>query len=198
MLIYLLSNDNFYTGMSREYSGAIPPANSTTIAPPEYVDGYLRKFDPVKETWSQVPYAPPVDERTLEQAKLEKTQQIDNETSAAIFDGFTYTVDGAPYHFSYDALDQQNFVDAASMAILTEGSPNPPSVNWNAYSIVEPAAEGEDQPKPTLVRLTLNPKAFIDLYVNGAMAHKATKMEAGGVRKEAVKAATTNAEVDAV
>ena len=74
---------------------------------------------------------------TLEEAKAAKRAQIDAETSAAIISGFDYEIDGTPYHFSYDAFDQQNFVDTASMCQLAlAGTPGlPESVTWNSYTV---------------------------------------------------------------
>ena len=97
-------------------------------------------------------------------------------------------------HFSYDSFDQQNFADSANVAALTisgvEGLPS--AVTWNAYRNYTADTGGE------LVRLTLDPTAFLALYTGGALAHKAAKMEAGGRRKAAVEAATTIDEVEAV
>lgn len=43
-------------------------------------------------------------------------------------------MDGVSYHFSYDSFDQQNFVDTANVALLTQmgGKGLPESVAWNA------------------------------------------------------------------
>lgn len=125
----------------------------------------------------------------LEEVKAVKVAQIDAETSAAIIAGFDYEVDGTPYHFSYDAFDQQNFVDTASMCQLAlAGTPGlPSSVTWNSYT-----AGGE------LVQQTFDAAAFLTLYTSGAMAHKAAKMAEGGARKAKVAAAQTVKEVEAV
>lgn len=119
-------------------------------------------------------------EPTLE----ERLSTIDAETSAAILGGFEYTVDGEPLHFPYDSFDQQNFADTANACLLSlQGIPGlPDSVTWNAY---RPEPEG----KKTLVRLTLTATDFLALYTAGALAHKATQMEAGGQRKAALEAA---------
>ena len=145
--------------------------------------------------------APPVptEEELLEQAKTKKIAVIDAQTSSAITAGFEYEIDpgtgtAESLHFSYDSFDQQNFADSANVAALTisgvEGLPS--SVTWNAYRNYTADTGGE------LVRLTLDPTAFLALDTGGALAHKAAKMEAGGRRKAAVEAATTIEEVEAV
>lgn len=145
--------------------------------------------------------APPVptEEELLEQAKTKKIAVIDAQTSSAITAGFEYEIDpgtgtAESLHFSYDSFDQQNFADSANVAALTisgvEGLPS--SVTWNAYRNYTADTGGE------LVRLTLDPTAFLALYTGGALAHKAAKMEAGGRRKAAVEAATTIEAVEAV
>ena len=145
--------------------------------------------------------APPVptEEELLEQAKTKKIALIDAQTSSAITAGFEYEIDpgtgtAESLHFSYDSFDQQNFADSANVAALTisgvEGLPS--SVTWNAYRNYTADTGGE------LVRLTLDPTAFLALYTGGALAHKAAKMEAGGRRKAAVEAATTIEAVEAV
>lgn len=121
----------------------------------------------------------------LESQKKLKLAAIDEETSAAILAGFGYTVQGETYHFSYDSFDQGNFTDAASAATLATMMQKDQSVTWNAYR------EGGE-----LVRLDLNVTEFLDLFTNGALAHKSAMMEQGGVRKAAVMAATSAEEVD--
>lgn len=139
---------------------------------------------------------------TLEEAKAAAVARIDKETSEAILAGFDYEIDpgtGATeyLHFSYDSFDQQNFADSANVALLslsvsprTEGLPT--SVTWNAYRSYRPETGGE------LVRLSLDPAGFLDLYTGGALAHKARQMEIGGRRKAAVAAAETVADVESV
>lgn len=127
---------------------------------------------------------------TLEEAKTDAVKKVDNATSAAILAGFDYETDpgtgtAESLHFSYDTFDQQNFADSANVATLAmsgvEGLPE--SVTWNAYRNWTTESGGE------LVRLTLTPATFLELYTVGALTHKATQMEIGGARKEAVEAA---------
>ena len=126
---------------------------------------------------------------TLEEVKAAKVAQIDAETSAAIIAGFDYEVDGTSYHFNYDAFDQQNFVDTASMCQLAlAGTPGlPSSVAWNSYTV----------PGGELVQQTFDAAGFLTLYTSGAMAHKAARMAEGGARKAKVAAAQTVEEVEA-
>lgn len=121
----------------------------------------------------------------LDNQKRLKLEAIDTETSAAILGGFDHAVQGETLHFSYDQFDQGNFTDAASAATLATMTQQDQTVTWNAYR-----ADGE------LVRLALNVPEFIDLFTNGALAHKAAKMEEGGRRKAAVMAAVTREEVE--
>lgn len=120
----------------------------------------------------------------LADAKARKNAAIDHDTSTAILGGFEYTIGDTALHFSYDSFDQQNFADAANAALLATISQSTQRVTWNAYR------EG------VLVRLDLDVPQFLDLYANGALAHKARCMEAGGQRKAVVEAATTVQEVN--
>ena len=128
-------------------------------------------------------------EKSLEELKAGKVIQIDSETSAAILAGFEYTIDGTPYHFSYDSFDQQNFSDTANMCQLAlAGTPGlPTSVVWNSYL-----------PDGTLVQQTFDAQSFLALYTAGAMQHKATQMTIGGQRKAKVWAAQTKEEIEAI
>ncbi len=139
---------------------------------------------------------------TLKEAKAAAVARIDRETSEAILAGFEYEIDpgtgtAEPLHFSYDSFDQQNFADSANVALLSmsvslqaEGLST--SVTWNAYRNYAPDTGGE------LVRLTLDPAAFLALYTGGALAHKARRMDIGGRRKAAVAAAETVEDVESV
>lgn len=126
---------------------------------------------------------------SLESVKKRKIEQIDQETSNKILAGFDYNIDGMAYHFSYDSFDQQNFVDTVSMCQLSllDTSGVPATVTWNSY-----LADG------TLVQHQFDAKTFTDLYVNGAMKHKATQMDLGGQRKLAVEKAQTVEEVEKI
>lgn len=136
-----------------------------------------------------VPDPEPV-QPTLEEMKAAKLVQIDAETSAEILAGFVYEIDGVRYRFSYDAFDQQNFADTANVCILKlNGAAGlPDSVVWNSYSI----------PDGDLVRQTFDAAGFLQLYTDGALAHKNSVMQEGGARKSAVEAATTIEEVEAL
>lgn len=154
-----------------------------------YVDGQpytVKDYGPLPTGWSDTPPLP-----TLDEARAAKLSAIDEQTSAAILAGFDYAVDkGDTLHFSYDAFDQQNFADTANACLMlkagAQGLPN--SVTWNAY-------RGEAR---ELTRLTLTTDQFLSLYAGGALAHKAVQMEEGGRRKQAVEAATSVEEVEAV
>lgn len=127
---------------------------------------------------------------SLSEAKANAVAMIDRSTSAAITAGFDYEMDpgtgtAETLHFSYDSFDQQNFADTANVATLALSGVKglPTSVTWNAYRNYTIDTGGE------LVRLTLEPSSFLELYTSGALSHKAMQMEIGGVRKEAIEAA---------
>ncbi|MCC8193899.1 MAG: hypothetical protein LIP28_04560 [Deltaproteobacteria bacterium] len=148
-----------------------------------------------KPTWAEVTAAAP---DPLVEARARKIAAIDAETSAAILAGFDHPVHGQILHFSYDALDQQNFADSANAAALAKmGVPGvPESVTWNGWKI-EKDEEGREVSR-SLVRLTLAPDEFLALYMGGALAHKAAQMETGGARKAAAEAAPTVEALEAV
>ena len=131
-------------------------------------------------------------------AAARKLANIDAETSAAITAGFDYEVDGEYLHFSYDASDQQNFADSANVAMLSATGLTglPASVTWNAYKNWTAETGGE------LVRLNFGPADFLNLYVGGALVHKAAKMQEGGARKaavaEALERGATAAEIERI
>lgn len=145
---------------------------------------YMKKLGPLPE--GAVTARP---EKSLEELKADKVSQIDAETSAAILAGFDYTINGIPYHFSYDSFDQQNFSDTANMCQLAlsgvEGLPS--TVTWNSYL--------EDG---TLVQQKFDAQSFLKLYTAGAMVHKATQMEIGGQRKTKVAEAQSKEELDKI
>lgn len=121
-----------------------------------------------------------IPEPSLEELKEEKIKQIDKETSESILSGFTYTIKDKERFFSYDSFDQQNFADTANTALLSQMQSGvkevPTAINWNSYV-------GEEK---ELEIITLNTSEFLDLYINGALAHKNTKMQIGGQRKTQV------------
>lgn len=140
------------------------------------------------EEWEQAHPAPQPAPMTLKEAKALKRDRIDLETSASILAGFDFTVSGQSLHFSYGALDQQNFADSANAATLAVMNvPGvPQAVTWNGY-----------RQDGTLARIAFNAQEFLAFYMGGALAHKAACMERGGIRKTAVEAAHTIAEVEA-
>lgn len=133
-------------------------------------------------------------EQTAEEVKAQALATIDNATSGAILAGFDYEVEGESLHFSYDSFDQQNFADTANVAMMGQAGIEgvPTSVTWNAYRDYTKETGGE------LVRLTLDAPAFLALYTQGALGHKAAQMELGGQRKAAVAAAETIEEIKAL
>lgn len=137
-------------------------------------------------------------EAELQSARSAKLAQIDAETSAVIFAGFDYEVDGETLHFSYDADDQRNFADSANAATLAklEVPGLPESVKWNGWRVTRDA-EGNVTSR-TLVQIILSPDSFLTLYTAGALAHKASCMERGGRRKAALEQAQTLEEIEAV
>ena len=159
-------------------SEAVYDEKGVEIKPTEYksvtIEVTVRRFQIVA-----------IPEPTFAEVKGDAIARIDAATSAAILAGFDYEIGGESLHFSYDSFDQQNFADTANVATLAisgaEGLPT--SVTWNAYRNYSAETGGE------LVRLTLDPQAFLMLYTSGALAHKATQMEIGGQCKAAIEAA---------
>lgn len=131
-----------------------------------------------------------IPEPSLEELKEQKIKQIDKETSESILSGFTYKIKDKERFFSYDSFDQQNFADAANGAILSlmqsTMSNIPTEVEWNSYV-------GEEK---TLEVIILTATEYLDLYTNGVLVHKNTKMEIGKQRKLQVQAAQTKEELD--
>ncbi len=216
---YQYDASGYFADEIDDYGGPLP--NNATRTAPQHQDGYIprwtgtaweqvedhkgeegyvggkphtiKEYGPYPDGWSTTPPPP-----TLEEARAAKLEVIDAETSAAILSGFAYTVDAGngleSLHFSYDSFDQQNFADTANACIMVQsGVPDlPQSVTWNAYRDHTAESGGE------LVRLTLGPADFLALYIGGALAHKATQMEIGGMRKASAVAATTVEELAAI
>ena len=119
---------------------------------------------------------------TLEEIRTRALSRVDAVTSSNILAGFDHEIDGVMLHFSYDAFDQQNFADTANVATLAMNGVAglPTSITWNAYSDYTEETGGN------LVRIEFEAADFLALYTQGALVHKATQMELGGQRKEAI------------
>lgn len=173
---------------------ALDPRTTTTNAEAVTVDSLPPDFNPWQWTWDgeKLVIKPEFYDEYMENLKSKKIALIDNETSLAILTGFTYTIKDKERFFSYDSFDQQNFVDTASGAILSQLQSSslsiPLNVKWNSYV-------GENK---TLEVIVLDATEFLDLYVNGALAHKNTQMSIGGQRKLQVKEAQSWEEIDAI
>lgn len=205
---YQYTAGGYYAGQIEDYG--LLPSNATHVAPPTekgfvfrwdgkkwikiedhkgrqgFVAGQpytVEEYGPLPEGWSETPPQP-----TLAEAAQKKMQDIDAETSASILEGFDYTVNAVCYHFSYDRFDQQNFSDAANVALAVKAGTAglPQTVLWNGYAGWTQGGGG------TLVRLEFNADEFLALYFGGALAHKSAKMDAGGARKAALEAALKN------
>lgn len=141
--------------------------------------------------WYAAGHAP---EQPVSEVRTSALSRIDSATSEAILAGFEHEVEGEVLHFSYDSFDQSNFNQTANIATLAlsgvEGLPE--SVTWNGYRNYTPETGGE------LVRVTLTPAAFLDLYVKGASAHKALQMELGGQKKAQIEECSTVEEINAL
>lgn len=105
------------------------------------------------------------------------TKDINADTTASILAGFDYGIDGETYHFGYDARDQQNFVDQASLCLLhkTGVKPLEGDISWNAYD-----KNGER------VAISFTPDGFLALYTEGALKHKDNCRSAGAEKKSAL------------
>ena len=165
---------------------------------PDVVAAFIPAPDEVEVGWSHadgVFAPPPVDlEAELAAARMDALSRIDQATSAAIMAGFDAQAvpqgadDPETLHFSYDATDQQNFVDAAVAMQLGARDAIPKSTPWNAYRAWTPETGGE------LVVLLLTAETFLPLYA-AALNHKAEKLAEGGARKARVNAAESAEDV---
>jgi hypothetical protein len=132
---------------------------------------------------------------TFAEAKESALSKIDDVTSKAILAGFDYEINGEILHFSYDGFDQLNFNDTfngVAMKKLMGIETLPELIEWNGWRNHTKDYKGD------LVRLVLDVDAFIALYVNGALIHKSMHMDICGKHKEAIKAAKTVAEIEAL
>ena len=158
----------------------------------------VEEYQPGVQDGDTIEYVDELPGPDISEVAAKKIAEIDADTSAAIREGFSYLVDGAAYHFSYDEFDQQNFSDAANVAnLLKAGVPGLPQERaWNAYKNWTPETGGE------LVELTFDVDSFISLYSAGALYHKAICMTEGADRKKAVRDAVarnaTVAEIQAI
>jgi hypothetical protein len=120
---------------------------------------------------------------------------VDSIASTAILEGFDYEINGETLHFSYDSFDQLNFNDTfngVAMKKLMGIETLPEFIEWNGWRNHTKEYKGD------LVRLILDVDAFITLYVNGALIHKSEHMDICGKQKEAIKAAKTVEEIEAL
>lgn len=181
------------TGVRIRIYNAFDSRTTTSNASSVLVDKLPPNFIPYQWIWNgeKPVIKSEFYEEYMEKLKSEKIALIDSETSSAILSGFTYTIKDKERFFSYDSFDQQNFVDTASGAILSQVQSStgiPTTVNWNSYV-------GEEK---TLEVITLNATEFLDLYINGALVHKNTQMSIGSQRKLQVKEAQSWEEIDAI
>ena len=148
---------------------------------------------------------------TLEDKIAEAIKKVDKVTETNILAGFDYEVNGVTYHFSYDVLDQCNFSQMISDAILskqlgatsedtlkaTYGTtsdgqldrsklpvklPDEWSQVWQGHLIGE---DGSD----TSVSLTFGVDEFLAL-ANAGGNHNKTHLGLGWVKKAQIRAAT--------
>lgn len=144
-----------------------------------------------EEEWELV--NPKEPEPTFKEVKAAALSRIDFATSAAILDGFNYTIDSEELHFSYDTEDQQNFSDtfnAISMKLLMNVQNLPDTIDWNGWRNHTSDFKGE------LVVLTLTPEMFLELYTSGALVHKSINLEIGKQRKQAIESCTSVEEIN--
>lgn len=154
------------------------------------MEGYEHLVSPLNTTVDasgKITFTPPHED--IADTKKTVIAKIDDDTSAAILAGFNYSHNGETLHFSYDAFDQQNFLDTATACQLARagGAGIPTTVVWNAYT-----------PDGTLKQLELDADSFLALYTQGALVHKSTVMAAGGAKKAKVRDAATADELKAL
>jgi hypothetical protein len=131
-----------------------------------------------------------IKEIPFEDLKNSKKSSIDSETRNKIYNGFNYVIDGLEYHFSYGATDQQNYADDTNLIL------------YQKYSGIEPISiisrTGYSIPDNHPVFFQFKGDAFLDLYYNGALAHKNKVLKEGKDRKNKVERATTKEELDII
>ena len=148
---------------------------------------------------------------TLEDKIAEAIKKVDKVTETNILAGFDYEVDGTKYHFSYDVLDQCNFSQMISDAILSKQLGSTPMDELKAtYGVTEEGdldrsklpvklpdewsqiwqghLIGEDG-SDTSVSLTFTVDEFLALAYAGGM-HNKTQLGLGWVKKAQIRAAT--------
>lgn len=112
---------------------------------------------------------------TPAEAKAVQLAAINEQTQAAILNGFDHEIQGEKLHFSYDCHDQQNFADMAHLCLQRQRDQ---VVQWKARR-----DNGES------VCLELPADAFLELYMQGALRHKQAALAQGDRRKLALEAA---------
>lgn len=122
-------------------------------------------------------------EKSLSVVKEEKISEINIATSIKITDGFVHK----GYRYSYDRDDQQNFADTAVVAQQCLANNITKTVQWNSYDT-----------HGGLVIQTFTPAEFLDVYMNGALAHKQNCMIEATVRKDKVQKATSISQVEKI
>lgn len=95
------------------------------------------------------------EDELLEERKLVKKEELSNICSSKIIDGFSLTLSGTKYSFSYDVDNQQNFSD--TMRLFENNMID--SIGWNAYV-------GEEKK-----RIQLSKEEFMEVYLAG-VKHK--------------------------
>ena len=125
----------------------------------------------------------------LEEMKNNKKLDINSRTKSIIYGGFIYNINGTDFKFNYNSDDQQNYSDDANMILFQKANGLPLSnINRTGYSI----------PDNTPISLSFNGDAFLDLYYNGALAHKNRVLKEGKERKLRIEKASTKEELDAI
>ena len=95
------------------------------------------------------------EDELLEERKLVKKEELSNDCSSKIIDGFSLTLSGTKYSFRYDMNKQQNFSD--TMRLFENNMID--NIGWNAYV-------GEEKK-----RIQLNKEEFMRVYLAG-VKHK--------------------------
>lgn len=160
---------------------------------PKDIDEYSEEWKSVSEYAKNNPGKVSIEKKekpTFESLKESKKSFIDYETRNKIYNGFNYVINGLEYHFSYGATDQQNYADDANLILYqkTSGIEYAPTVYRTGYSI----------PDNNPVSFQFKGSEFLDLYYNGALAHKNKTLKEGKERKLKVEKASTKEELGAI
>ncbi|MCZ8512395.1 hypothetical protein O9H85_08105 [Paenibacillus filicis] len=159
------------------------PTTAVKITQAQWLDAIVNQGKYVIQSGSLSLAATPTMAQQLTTAQTQKIAELNDKCKQTILGGFTSTVSGVSYQFSYDAEAQSNFTKAGrafDKAIIT-------SIKWTAYDSTG-----------NVVRLTLDAPTF-DSVFKDSLAHLNTQLSKfRDTLQPQVMACTTVAQVQAI